>query len=532
MNIFERLRDLWKKIADIWNSMSRERKFLVGGTGVALLVTIILFAVVASTPHYRLLVAGLNEDEAGVIIQKLEEMNVPYKVSPGGDIYVPDSYNVYELRMKLASEGVLGSSRKGFSILNENSFGATSFDKQVKYQIALQEELERSIMTIKGVKDARVHLVLPKYTYYVRGEMAEPRASVLVVLEPGAELTREQVRGIVELVSGAVEGLKPENVRVVDNYSRSLSDMLETDEGTFLASSKLELKQQLEKYYESKIKKALESVFGPGRVEVIPDISINWSKIETEMKKYEAPARREGLVRSQETQVEKSQNLPPTGGPAGTDSNIPPLTYPSATSEGTSTYERTHTITNYELNEVYQKIIQNREGEISSLSVAVIIDASSSVLQNSSDWSGVINDLVEKGVGSITSSASLSVAVAFLPFDRSIERALQEELKQIETRRRFILYSVGIALLGFLTFILIYLVIVQIRRIRARRLAEERRRKLEEEVKEILQEELKEEEVSPEEKELLELVEELENIFSRSPSDIAEIVRLWFFERG
>jgi flagellar M-ring protein FliF len=250
------------------------------------------------------------------------------------------------------------------------------------------------------------------------------------------------------------------------------------------------------------------------------------------MKKYEAPARREGLVRSQETQVEKSQNLPPTGGPAGTDSNIPPLTYPSATSEGTSTYERTHTITNYELNEVYQKIIQNREGEISSLSVAVIIDASSSVLQNSSDWSGVINDLVEKGVGSITSSASLSVAVAFLPFDRSIERALQEELKQIETRRRFILYSVGIALLGFLTFILIYLVIVQIRRIRARRLAEERRRKLEEEVKEILQEELKEEEVSPEEKELLELVEELENIFSRSPSDIAEIVRLWFFERG
>ncbi|MDK2949450.1 MAG: flagellar M-ring protein FliF [Thermotoga sp.] len=533
MNLFEQIKNLWKKIFDLWNSMPRERRFLVGGIAAALIISIVLFAIIAATPHYRLLVAGLSEEEAGTIIQKLEEMNIPYKVSPGGDIYVSDKYNVYELRMKLASEGILGGTRQGFSILSENSFGATSFDKQVKYQIALQQELERSIMTIRGVKDARVHLVLPKYTYYVRGEMAEPRASVLVVLEPGAELTREQVRGIVELVSGAVEGLKPENVRVVDNYSRSLSDMLESDEETFLASSKLELKQQLEKYYENKLKKALESVFGPGRVEVIPDVSLNWTKIETEMKRYEAPARREGLVRSQETETERSQNLPVSGGEVGTESNIPPLSYPSVSGEGTSTYERTHTITNYELNEIYQKILQNHEGEISSLSVAVIIDASSTVLQSNNNWNDVINDLVEKGIGSVTSSASLSVAVAFLPFDRTIERTLQRELEQIQARKRFTMYSLGIAILGFLTFLLMYILIVQIRRIRARKLAEERRRKLEEEIKEVLQEEMKEEkELSPEEKELMELIEELENIFSRSPADIAEIVCLWFFERG
>ncbi|PLV58977.1 flagellar basal-body MS-ring/collar protein FliF [Thermotoga sp. KOL6] len=534
MNFLESIKSLWKKTLNTWNSLSRERKFLVGGIMIAIIVSIVLFLIVATTPHYRLLVAGLSEEEAGTVIQKLEEMNVPYKVTAGGDIYVPDKYNVYELRMKLASEGTLGSSRKGFSILNENSFGATSFDKQVKYQIALQEELERSIMTIKGVKNARVHLVLPKYTYYVRGEMAEPRASVLVVLERPDALTREQVKGIVELVSGAVEGLKPENVRVVDNYSRSLSDMLKTDEETFLASNKLELKQQVEKYYESKIKKALENVFGPGRVEVIPDVSLNWTKIETEMKKYEAPARREGLVRSQETETEKSQNAPPSsGGEVGTESNIPPLSYPSITGEGTSTYERTHTITNYELNEIYQKILQNHEGEISSLSIAVIIDASSTVLQNGNNWSDIINDLVEKGVGSITSSASLSVAVAFLPFDRTIEKTLEREIELIQARKRFTIYSVGIALLGFLLFLLIYILIVQFRRMRARKLAEERRRRLEEEIKEVLQEELKEEEeISPEEKEILELMEELENIFSRSPSDIAEIVRLWFFERG
>lgn len=528
----DRLRELLNRLKNFWSSMSKERKRLIILLATALFVSIVLFVVIVGTPRYRLLVSGLSDEEAGLVTQKLEEMGIPYKVQPGGSVYIPDKFNVYEVRMRLASSGVLGGTRKGFTLLSEGGFGATSFDKQVRYQIALQEELEKSIMTIRGVRNARVHLVLPKYTYYVRGEMAEPRASVLVELEPGVELTKEQVKGIVQLVAGAVEGLKPENVKVIDNFSRVLSDIV-SEEGTLVAMNRLDLKLQLERYYEKKLKSSLENVFGVGRVEVIPDVRLNWQKVETVMKKYEAPARREGLVRSQETETERSVNYPQPGGEVGTESNIPPLTYPSITPEGTSSYERTRTITNYELNEIYQKILENKEGEIASLSVAVIIDASSPTLNNDPEkWASVVNEIVEKGIAS-SSGPSLNVAVAFLPFDRSIEEVFKREREILEKRRRFIAYSLGIGLLGFLLFLFIYLLILQLRKIKARRLIEERRKKLEEEVRKVLEEEMKKEVVPPpEEAEIMQLLEELEEVFARSPSEIAEIVRLWFYERG
>ncbi|MCD6267625.1 MAG: flagellar M-ring protein FliF, partial [Thermotogaceae bacterium] len=84
--------------------------------------------------------------------------------------------------------------------------------------------------------------------------------------------------------------------------------------------------------------------------------------------------------------------------------------------------------------------------------------------------------------------------------------------------------------LGILSFFIIYLMSLQIRRAKARKLALERRRKLEEELRKALEEE--EKELTPEEKELAELREELERIYGRSPEEVAEVVKLWFYERG
>ena len=146
--------------------------------------------------------------------------------------------------MKLASEGVLGNNSRGYELLQNQGFGATSFDKQVNYQIALEGELERSISAITGVSFARVHLVIPPKTYYTVGDNAIPKASVMISLATGAQITQEQVKGIVELISGAVQGLEPKNVRVVDNYSRDLSSSIYNDDmGS--ANTKFQMKQML-----------------------------------------------------------------------------------------------------------------------------------------------------------------------------------------------------------------------------------------------------------------------------------------------
>ncbi|HEY8542181.1 MAG TPA: flagellar basal-body MS-ring/collar protein FliF [Pseudothermotoga sp.] len=533
------LRKVWgyiKNLYEKWKTLPTPSKILFTGIGMAILIVSIIMLVVFTTPRYVLLVSGLTDEQSGYLIQQLQTMGVQYKVEPGR-ILVSDKYNVYELRMKLASMGVLGATTRGFEILDQQSFGATSFDRQVRYQVALQGELERSIMTISGVKAARVHLTLPKYTYYVRGEMAEPRASVLVVLQPGQDLTQNQVKGIMELVAGAVEGMKIENVKVVDQLSRVLSDKVVTSSEMLLASSRTELKMNLEAYYGKKIKQTLEAVFGPSRVEVIPDIKLNWEKIEKQSTKYEPITRQGGIIRSQEQESEKSTNQPPTGGAVGTDSNIPP-TYPSTTGEGTSTYERTHTITNYELNSIVENVVQNKEGEIEALSLSVVIDASSSVFQRFDEnerikWAGIVSDLVSNGIGANSSDPKLSVSVAFLPFDRSLEEDYRKSLAEMERRRRFSMMVFGLSVLFVLCFLLIYLIIVQIRRIRGRKLIEQRKLRMEEELKKVFEEEkVKEVPLTPEQQALLELKENLEKIYKESPEEVANIIKLWLVERG
>ncbi len=536
LDFLGRLKEFFSKLLDKWKGLPTASKILFGGIVVSIIVVIVIMAIVLAAPGYVPLVSGLTEEQAGYIAQQLDAMGIKYRVEPGR-ILVSKRYNVYELRMRLASAGILGPMTRGFEILDQQSLGATSFDRQVRYQIALQGELERSIMTISGVKSARVHLTLPKYTYYVRGEMVEPRASVLVVLEPGKDLSQTQIKGIMQLVAGAVEGLKLENVRVIDQYSRVLSDRVTSSAEMLVAADRTELKMNLESYYAKKIKQTLEAVFGAGRVEVIPDIKLDWEKIERQITKYEPITRQGGLIRSQEQESEKSVNIPPTGGPVGTEANIPP-TYPSLTPQGTATYERTRTITNYELSSIVENLVQNKEGEIRSVSLSVIIDASSSVFSGFNEtemnrWARIVSDLVEKGIGASSSEQNLSVSVAFLPFDRSLEEEFRKSQLELEQRRRYTAMMLGLSLLAGLSFLLIYLIILQVRRVKARKAIETRKVKMEEELKRMLEEEkVKEVPLSPEEKALQELRENLEKVFKQDPEEVASVIKLWLVERG
>ncbi|HOS52603.1 MAG TPA: flagellar M-ring protein FliF, partial [Fervidobacterium sp.] len=173
MEWFRKVLDWFAKIPEWWKKTTKGQKLIIIMVAVSVVVAAILLAVL-NAPKYVLLLTTKNEQDAGTIIQQLDQLGIPYQIDAGNRILIPSDYNVYEVRMKLASAGVLSGSSQGFEILDQTSLGATSFDKQVRYQIALQGELERTISTIQGVQSARVVLTLPKYTYYVRGEMSEP----------------------------------------------------------------------------------------------------------------------------------------------------------------------------------------------------------------------------------------------------------------------------------------------------------------------------------------------------------------------
>lgn len=531
---FRKFLDSFSKFPDFWKGLKKNQKITMLSLLVAILIAVVL-TVILNAPKYVLLISANNETDAGAIIQQLESQGIPYKVEAGNRIFIPSSYNVYEVRMKLASSGALGSSSKGFELLDQSSFGATSFDKQVNYQRALQGELERTIATINGVKFARVHLTLPKYTYYVRGEMAETRASVQLVLDPGVSLSKEQIKGIIYLLTGAVEGLKPENVKVVDNYGRALSDLVNFDDNTVAASTKVELKMQLESYYKKKIQPALETVFGFGTVEVIPDVKLNWQKAEKTITTYSTP--KGGLIRSQETESEKSTTAPADGGPVGTESNIPTTYYQSVEGSSVTLYEKNHQITNYELNQIVENIVQNNEGEIENISLSVIIDSSSTVFNKISkeEINKMVSDVIEKSIAANSSPSAISYSLAFIPFSREAEEEFSKIIEQQTKQKEFFYKATLLLIATILVFFGTYGFLLQLKKVKSRKLVLQRYKMLEEEVQKVMEEKTGEEAeqiLSEAQKVIEELRNYAKQLAVKSPEEVASIIKIWLSERG
>jgi len=522
VNFLERLKSALKKAFTEWQKLPTARKLLVATVIIASLVLIVLLGVEAARPNYVVLVKNLSEEEAGRIAQALENMSIPYKAGPGGSILIPDTANVYEVRMKLAAGGVLGTSTRGFEILDQQSFGATAFDKQVNFQRALQGELERSISTIDGVRFARVFLTLPKFTYYTR-DNTKPSASVLVYLEPGTKLDTRQVKGIMELVAGAVEGLDVSSVKVIDNHSRVLSDSVVLDLQSMEATNKFELKRQVQQYYTNLITQKLEQIFGPGNVVVMSEIELDWQKIEKESKKYEPVSKNEGIVISKEEEKETSQGAFP-GGEIGTAGNIPPTTYPSVEA-GSESFQRSRSVVNYNVNEMYERIVSDRYGEIASKSFTVVVDASAIEFMSTDS---ALEEELKKAISLATNSPSTSIALVFMPFNRRLAAEIEAEMKkaqQAEAHRRLIL---GYALLVVVVVLAIFVIAYQMRRARARKLVEERKRQLERELRERFEEEVRE--IAPEEEEFAQFVKELKDLSDRDPESVADIIRMWLSE--
>jgi flagellar M-ring protein FliF len=225
-----------------WQALDQNRKIIAVMITLGLVVSLFFLIRLAFQPSYANLFTGLEPKDAGTIAEKLKAMNVPYKLTEQGKtIQVPES-KVYEVRNELASSGVLADSGIGFELFDESKFGQTDFEQQVGYQRALQEELRRTLIQLEGVDQARVHLVLPQKSVFVTSDEGTASASVALRLKPGATLKPAQVQGICDLLVGSVEGLKPENVHIIDTAGNTLSDSLKSTDPD-IAATRLALEQ-------------------------------------------------------------------------------------------------------------------------------------------------------------------------------------------------------------------------------------------------------------------------------------------------
>jgi flagellar M-ring protein FliF len=322
---------------------------------------------------YQVLYSNLNADDAGTVIAKLKDLKVQYKLADSGRTVKVPGARVDELRIQLASEGLPQSGKIGFEIFDKTNLGMTEFLEKVSYKRALEGELARTILSLKEVSQVRVHLVLPKDSLFQ--EKSEPtKASVVIKLNSGRQLSDSVVSGIVHLVGSAVEGLDPANVTVVDSSGRLLSSRQGSAEEV-LTNGQMELKSRAEKELTNKAVGILEPIVGSGKVKANASVILDFSRSEQTEEKYD-PQSPTTAIRSQQKTEEGNG---PTGagiaGVPGTTSNqatpVPKVT-PINNGPANSSFRKSE-LTNFEVSKLVRHTV-NPFGDIKKVSVAVIVD--------------------------------------------------------------------------------------------------------------------------------------------------------------
>jgi flagellar M-ring protein FliF len=278
----------------------------------------------ARDADYRVLFPNLSDKDGGQVVERLTQLNVPYRfIDGGGSIMVPAS-RVHELRMKLAATGLPSSGSAGYEIMDKNSFGQTQGQERMKMQRAIEGELTTSIQALESVRSARVHLALPNQNGFFR-EQQKPSASVVLTLHAGRTLDRGQIAGIVRVVSGSVPELAAKAVSVVDSTGTLLSGAGD-DDASGLDTQQLQYRREVEASHLKRILALLEPVVGRDNVRASVSAEIDFAQV---MQTAEAYRPNQGAdakpaVREQRSEESSQPGSATPSGVPGATSNQPP----------------------------------------------------------------------------------------------------------------------------------------------------------------------------------------------------------------
>jgi len=318
---------------------------------------------------FRPLYTSMAAEDAAAVVQKLRETGVEYRLSESGSAVLVPSTRLAESRLALAAAGLPKTGRIGFELFDKSSFGATDFVEHINYKRALEGELERSMMSLAEVEEARVHLTLPKDSVFL--EQQQPaKASVVLKLRPGAQVSSQNVAAMTNLVASAVEGLAPESVSVVDMNGNLLSRprRVDANDGSQVTTEALEVRQQIERDLVAKIHATLEPLLGADRFRAGASVECDLSSGEQQEETYDPT--HSVMASSQKTEDVMERGGSASGVP-GTASNLP-RGGSGPTPNGGGTTRRTESMT-YQTSRVV-KHTRIPQGVIRRMSLAVLLD--------------------------------------------------------------------------------------------------------------------------------------------------------------
>jgi len=446
------MNELLQRLNEWWSTRAPLTKgLIVGGTAAAVILLVILGQYLGRV-EYAPLFQDMETREAGAITEELSALNVPYQLADQGRTILVPAEKVYQLRLTLANNNLIPSGGVGYEIFDQGQLGTTDFQRQINYIRALQEELRRTIVQFDEVEQARVHLVVPEPSVFVR-EAQPASASVALKLKPMASLSESQVRAIVMLVANSVEGLKPEDVTVVDLAGDLLTKSLLAEGETALSPANLrqqELEMSFEQDLEQRLKEMLEMVFGQGKAVTMVNAALDFSQEQTTTLVFGDP-----FVISRQTTTENG-----SGGAGGGVPGDQDLTGSYGTTENQSNYSREEEIVNYEAGRTETTVIE-APGRLVDLSVAVALDGTFDQGQVQQ-----VQQLVAAAVGQPADRIQV-LPLAFSAEEASDVTLWEEEMQKAEEEARLRQY-ISWGLQGLALILAFILGLVLVRRLTSR----------------------------------------------------------------
>lgn len=344
----------------------------------AVIALALLIGVWSMSPNMTPLYSSLDGKDAADVSSALLAAGIEYELNSATGMVMVGRDQLHDARLKMAALGLpKKAAMRGMEQLSEEQgFGTSQFVEAARYHHALEAELSRTISSLRNIRSARVHLALPKQSVFVRDRIS-PSASVVVDLLGGEGINNSSVASIVHLVSSSVPYLNAQQVTVVDQNGRLLSDASDKESGMAMSSKQYQYTRQLEMDLVRRIEMLLTPIIGVGKVRAEVNALVDFDAIETTSENYDPEKR---IVRSEQTSENRKASGNEAEGVPGALTNQPPDE--AALTENTEIAGNGKTdvinssrnaVRNFELDRTISHT-KRGNGAVKRLTVAVLVD--------------------------------------------------------------------------------------------------------------------------------------------------------------
>jgi len=450
------MNSILQQIRQLWSQLGINQRVTLAVTGSAVIAGMIALVAWSQRPQMQLLYGRLSPKDISTVMASIQELGIKSDMGANGTaVYVP-SDQVHKVRMALAAKGIPSGEGVGFEIFDRANFGVSDFIQRTNYSRALQGELSRTISQLQGVRSARVMVVTPENRLLFTDARTKPTASVFI---EGA-INAEQVNSIRFLVANSVEGLKAEDVSVVDNRGQNLTEGLKEDSVMGQASGQMRLRRNVEDYFANKVDTMLVKVLGPGNSVVRVS-----AELETEaLSKNEERFDPEGQVVRTETTTDDTTTTNESEAAQAVTGATANAAAPAAGGDANGTKKvsdsnKKNKTTQFEINKIITNAVK-APGSVKMLTVAVLV-APDPVVEREKDAAkkeklredrkSMLRGVVANSLGVAQKDIKSNVSIEEMPFQSTPKE--EQGMVELLTRNSDLLRDAGAILVAVVLFV-------------------------------------------------------------------------------